>query len=243
MSTIEGERVIDEYTGSKNAVEAVRLTLSQYFDQAVEADMRPSRTAGKLQIDGYVPAVLGIDDHTTDYDDDFEQHEVEGGIEWFKIRRDMETGAISYASMQGKLPASLSKEELGSGTFSANSWQTKMYFPPKHDPEETQKLVVDSWQTPLAQLTLMENAYQAAHTPERLAAYGEFARMIFERKDGAGIPLGAVAISHTVLGRGYSVAKEDAAKVNADMDVFGKGVQNAIDWVHLIRTTNAAECQ
>lgn len=242
MATVESLRVIGEHVRPSEAVNAVGLTLGQHFDQLVEAGKQPRQKDGKLHIYSHVPAVLGVEDHTAEYDEAWEQYQVDGGVEGFNIRKDTETGGISFASIHGRMPARLSDEEAG-GLFRADSWSTHMYFPSRHDPQETQRLVVDSWQTPMTHLTLAGNALSAARTAERAAAYDQLYAMICRRSDGAGIPLGAIAISHTVLGRGRTVPEAEAIRVNTVMEAFAEGVKDAIAWQHQIAAGLAAERQ
>lgn len=228
MAVGERLQVIGQYDTPAEATSSVRLALSRHFDELVEAGVRPWSENGKLQVSGHIPPVPGAEDlNDAEHDEAWEQRVTRGGTEGLRIRRDTQTGSVTFASISGDMPATLSGEEAGI-LFRADLWRTRIYFPPKHAADETQRLVADSWQAPYTQLTHAHNAQKAAPSAERDAAYDDLYKKIIRRHDGAGIPIGAIAISHTVLGRGFSVPEESRDKLNSVMEVFAEGVSDAI---------------
>lgn len=228
MAIGEELQVIGQYDSPAEATSSTRLTLGRHFDELVEVGVRPEQEGGKLRVYASIPSVPGAEDlNDEEHDEAWEQHVLRGGMEGFQIRRDIQTGAVTYASMSGDMPATLSDEEAGF-LYRADKWRTRIYFPPKHTPDETQKIVVDSWQAPYTHLTLAHDAGKAAPSADRDAAYDDLYSRIIKRHDGAGRPIGAIAISHTVIGRGFSVPEACRDRVNSVMDVFAEGVRDVL---------------
>lgn len=174
-----------------------------------------------------------------------QERQYEGvSVEGFSLRRSLDTGTISYAEIHGEMPAQISDEESMGGLFRADTWNTRLFFPPKHDARETQRLVVESWQMPFVHMGLAANAMNFGNSDERRAAYSELYANLCERRDAAGIPLGAIAIERIVIGRDRRtlyLPEEHEAKLNDTMAHFAQGVSQAVAANRRIDAEIAAE--
>lgn len=234
-----GERVY-----AHEAAGAVRLQLGEHFDRLVEEGGQPRAKNGKLEIYPYAPMDTDAEIGSPEYDE-LRERQYEGvSVEGFSLRRSLETGAISYAEIHGETPAQISDEESMGGLFRADTWNTRMFFPPKHDAQEGQRLVVESWQMPYVHMGLAANVMNFGDSDERRAAYSELYANLCNRKDAAGIPLGAIAIERLVIGRdtrSLYLPEEYHAKLNDTMGHFAQGVSQAIAANRRIDAEIAAE--
>ncbi len=231
MAVGEVANLIGDHTVSSEAVSRVRLALSGHFDELVEVGIRPYQKNSKLSIGTSVPVSAEADLFSSEWDEAYERQVEEGGIDSLTITRDMKTAAVSSASIHGTLPARLTREEAF-GLYRADTWHARLQFPPKHDPDEEQRLVVDTWQTPWTHASVAAKALSTApRTKKREASYYELHKNMTER-DESGLPIGAVAIQHTVHGAKLRplYLPEQAARLNAVMGSFSEAVHLELAW-------------
>ena len=143
-------------------------------------------------------------------------------VESAEMRRDALTGDISYLAIHSYWPQS-SPDSL---TFKANSHKTRVQFPKPHTADETQRVVVDSWDT--YEASMLGNIPQL-DTQEEKAEYDRHYGDIFKKKTPQGLPVAAEDVSHLVVGRPLELLSDEGSRqVLYVVNALGIAVQKEI---------------
>lgn len=236
---------IDEPRGSAETSLLIREFLQAQVGLLVENDaMGRYVKDGKehFRVSGdHTGAEIGSDEY---YETRAKQEE-EGHVGSVDISRDVKSGRIVFAKVGLKLPATLTEEEAGSlgSLFRADSITSRFQFPSPHSRTEDPRVVFDTWRTPVTQIAPRVAAMNSfAHSDARVQAYSTLFRNMFNRTDDSGIPLGAIDISHTVIGRpNQNLSSGERASIATAISGIEQGVQVGIAHDRQIAAEVAAE--
>lgn len=184
---------------SEGAVDLIVGSAKRAYTRVTEAGVRPQRKNNKSVIQfGHIP------------------HSEWPQVDKVTLRFDAETGALAYGLIDSKL-----YETYPNGyAFTRDYHTTRLQLPKPHDSEETQRAVIDSWVSPV---TYLEDRLPIPEGEDPFTnGYQEAYLNILQRRNQHGVPPGAEAVNHLVVGRpGEQLDADSSRKVLYVVNAIG----------------------
>jgi len=158
----------------------------------------------------------------------------ESCLDSFVIKKKVETGAVTYAGLQGYVHNTKLSDRGALEIARGDLWQARFQISQPMSAEEHRKVVLDTWRVQTVSLGLAGFALgrQGGRLPSMTL------NRLFDREKGTGIPKGAVEVTHSVYGRSTGLDRLSQDRLFKVLHQLSESVDS---YIHNLRLDSAPQ--